>query len=238
MKMRWGNFLFGMVFALMCVQIGLAHESKLELLDKDEYHSQALQDKFVYMLLYGLLDKRDQGYYLEIGAGEPIFINNSYFFEKNLAWKGVSIDISTDLSKRWYAVRNNYLLTEDATKTNYSSLLQSFPKVIDYLSLDTDGHYSDILKKIPFQEHLFKIITIEHDYYRFGDLYRNEQREILGSLGYHLLCADITDCGCSFEDWWIHPSFFSPAQLAKVTSMDLKGKDFNDVIRALHAALQ
>ena len=42
-----------------------------------DFNSQSSQDQFVYTLLYELLDKQDSGYYLEIGAGEPISINNS-----------------------------------------------------------------------------------------------------------------------------------------------------------------
>ncbi|HEY4254844.1 MAG TPA: hypothetical protein VGM34_00675 [Chlamydiales bacterium] len=170
-----------------------------------EYHSQAFQDQFVHLMLYGFLGKQDGGYYLEIGAGEPVYINNSYFFEKNLNWKGVSIDISEDLGKRWYAVRENLLLTENALLSDYRAILRSFPTVIDYLSLDIDAQYVDVLKKIPFDQHVFKVITIEHDFYRYGDVYQEGERKILQSLGYQLLCSDVSLSGFSFEDWWIHP---------------------------------
>ncbi len=42
----------------------------------------ASQDQFVHLLLYELLDKSDNGHYLEIGAGHPSSCNNSYSFEK------------------------------------------------------------------------------------------------------------------------------------------------------------
>ncbi len=202
-------------------------------MDEMHFFSQASQDKFVYSMLYGLLGKQDQGFYLEIGAGEPIHINNSYFFEKNLHWNGVSIDISDNLAPRWYDVRKNLLLTENALKSDYASILRSFPKIIDYLSLDVDEHYSDVLKKIPFSDHIFKIITIEHDFYRYGDLYRQQERQILMAFGYHLLCSDVSDNGLSFEDWWIHPSFFSSSELAKLESFDLKTKDHRQLIRTI-----
>ena len=54
------------------------------------FHSQARQDEFVYTILYNLLGKQDAGYYLEIGAGEPIHINNTYVLEKNCGWQGLS----------------------------------------------------------------------------------------------------------------------------------------------------
>ena len=88
--------------------------------------SQASQDKFVYSLLYGLSGKKDEGYYLEIGAGDPQEINNSYFFEKKYGWKGVSIDINPEIESKWHKMRNNPLVSEDATQVDYTSLLASF----------------------------------------------------------------------------------------------------------------
>jgi hypothetical protein len=197
------------------------------------FYSQASQDKFVYAILYDLLGKQDQGYYLEIGAGEPIQINNSYFFEKNLQWVGTSIDISAHFVDRWYSVRNNLLLIEDATKSDYKTILESFPQVIDYLSLDVDGFYTDILEKIPFSDHIFKVITIEHDFYRFGDLYRGKERQILTSLGYYLLCSDVSNDGNAFEDWWIHPSAFPPSVFSVLISLDLNVKDHKELIQTI-----
>lgn len=212
--------------------------TRLNLLDDADFYSQASQDRFVYTILYGLLGKQDRGYYLDIGAGDPINTNNSCFFEKELAWSGVSIDISKEHTKHWYAVRNNPILHEDATKSDYSKILQPFPKVIDYLSLDIDECYTDVLKNIPFKEYTFKVITIEHDFYRYGDLYRKQERQILESFGYYLLCSDVSTFGMCSEDWWIHPSCFSPSELSVITSLDLKGKDNAQIIEALQVALK
>ena len=217
-----------MNFVVHWVCLGLAFFGCLE---AEDFHSQASQDKFVYEILYKVLGKQDEGYYLEIGAGDPVQINNSYFFESNLGWKGISIDISGSLVSRWYAARKNLLLIEDATKADYAAILQPFPKVVDYLSLDVDGYYDVVLQKIPFNDYVFKIITIEHDAYRYGDLYREKERAILTSLGYHLLCADVSSLGRAFEDWWIHPSAFSAEAFAALTSLDLKARDHTQIIQ-------
>lgn len=195
------------------------------------FHSQARQDEFVYTILYDLLGKQDAGYYLEIGAGEPIHINNTYALEINCGWQGLSIDISDDLMSRWYAVRSNTLLAKDAIQLDYSSILEGFPQVIDYLSLDIDGYYDTVLKKVMLSNHIFKIITIEHDVYRYGDIYRSKEREILTALGYHLLCADVTHSGLAFEDWWIHPDFFPSDLCQQLKSLKLQGKDSLKIIR-------
>ncbi len=212
--------------------------SSLSLLSNGEnFHSQANQDEFVYALLYGLLGKQDKGYYLEIGAGEPAHINNTYFFEKSLQWDGVSIDISDNLAERWYAQRKNLLLSEDATQSNYSAILQALPRVIDYLSLDIDGYYDIVLEALVKANRVFKVITIEHDSYRYGDLYRGKERQILTRLGYYLLCSNVSNNGCAFEDWWIHPDFFPSDVFSKLTSLDLQEKDCAEIIRAIKTVI-
>ena len=201
------------------------------------FHSQASQDEFVHTILYNLLNKQDQGYYLEIGAGDPIYINNSYILEKNLEWKGVSIDISEGLDTIWYNARKNPIRIEDAIRADYTFILKDFPQVIDYLSLDVDGYYDTVLKKIPFDKHTFKIITIEHDFYRYGDTFKNNERNILTALGYYLLCPDVSQNGLAFEDWWIHPSAFSPDTLSTLLSLDLNAKDCKEILQIIHTAL-
>lgn len=211
--------------------------SILAQIDSVPFYSQAAQDKFVYALLYGLLGKQDKGYYLEIGASDPVCINNSYFFEKNLQWNGVSIDILDNLDERWYAVRTNSLLTEDATKSDYAKILQAFPAVIDYLSLDIDEHYDVVLKKILFTNHIFKIITIEHDFYKWGNLYREKERQILEANDYYLLCSNVKNEGNAYEDWWIYPSLFPSNVFSALTSLDLREKEHTQLIQAIQTIL-
>ncbi len=202
-------------------------------------YSQASQDRFVYTLLYELFDKQDEGYYFEIGAGHPISTNNSYFFEKNLGWKGISLDIDPKISMEWRFARKNLLLIEDATQSDYKSILQSSPHVIDYLSLDIDSSYDVVLQKIPFNEHVFKVITIEHDFYRHGEKYRKNEREILSSLGYYLLCPDVViffnGKDCIFEDWWIYPKAFPADLVSMLISLDLKTKKHDQLINILQS---
>ncbi len=200
-----------------------------------EFHSQAHQDEFVYTILYGLQGKKGPGCYLEIGAGEPVFINNTYFFEKSCGWQGVSVDILDYLMPRWDALRSNPLLIEDAIQLDYVSVLNPFPQVIDYLSLDVDGYYDAVLRQVMQSNKLFKVITIEHDAYRYGDVYRTKEREILRELGYYLLCADVCHNSCTFEDWWVWPGFFEHSVFDKLTSLDLNGKDCGEIMRKIRS---
>jgi hypothetical protein len=212
----------------LCLTIfSLGHAAQLD------FHSQASQDEFTYTLLYSLLGKQDKGHYLEIGAWDPIDTNNSYVFDTRLGWKGVSIDIVNTYVERWSKLRNNPLLIQDAMQVDYDALLASFPESIDYLSLDVDDTYDVVLRRIPFDDHTFKVITIEHDAYRLGEYYRTEERKILSSLGYHLLCPDVSYIGLTFEDWWIHPSAFPEEIFSKLCSLDLAGKDHQEIIEIL-----
>jgi len=204
--------------------------------DEKQFCSQASQDQFVYTLLYDILGKQDTGYYLEIGAGEPIDLSNSYFLETMRGWNGVSIDISIGLESRWYAARDNLLLTQDALQSDYRAILQFFPKVIDYLSLDIDGYYDQVLDKIPFDNYTFKVITIEHDFYRYGDYFRKKEREMLTAEGYYLLCPNVSIGPNAFEDWWIHPSAFPPETFSLLTSLDLEEKNHTHLLQTLRSA--
>lgn len=203
-------------------------------------YSQASQDRFAYLLLCKLL-KEDKGYYLEIGSGHPSHTNNTYLFEKSLAWTGVSIDIDSRFQDVWSIERRNPLVIGDAALLDYEAILKSFPREIDYLSLDVDDNYVAILKRIFLSDHIFKVITIEHDFYRYGDQYRNEERAFLNAMGYYLICPDVSlffnGRACIFEDWWIHPSAFSLEAFSMLKSLDLKGKMHNQIINTLERIL-
>ena len=69
------------------------------------------------------------------------------------------------------------------------------PKIIDYLSIDTEGSEYEILKNLYFKNYKFKVITCEHNY--------NENREkiynLLSDNGYKRKLTKIS----KFEDWYI-----------------------------------
>lgn len=247
--MKFKNLLIYIVATIFFLQnIGLANESSSKnkhflsnnsafvRMNKMDFYSQASQDKFVCIILYGLLHKQDQGYYLEIGGADPIYNNNSWFFEKNFQWKGVSIDIDTNHQKSWIAYRKNKLFIEDAIKCDYLKMLNSFPHTIDYLSLDIDGYYDKVLERIPFNNYIFKVITIEHDYYRYGDLFREKERQILTSLGYYLLCPDVSNGGNIFEDWWIYPKALPENVFSALVLLDLKAKEGEAAVQIIRDA--
>lgn len=180
------------------------------------------QDDFVL----SLLNHKRGGYFLDVGSAHASHCNNTYYLE-NFDWNGICIEFDSKYNSS-YSGRKCKYLNEDATKISYSNLLieNNFPKEIEYLSLDIDELSYNVLQILPFDEYKFKVITIEHDFYLHGGLYRDKQREILLKNGYMLLCEDVLveQSGSNppkttvepFEDWWIKSEFFTNELIERV----------------------
>jgi hypothetical protein len=167
-------------------------------------YSQSYQDLFVLMALNGL----EFGSWIEIGCADPIYGNNTKLLEE-LGWDGISIDIDPQVVDKW----------KDRTTTPYSMNalhidwekmpIWDLNNVTDYLQIDVDPPQIsyEVLLKIPFWKHKFRVITFEHDFYtdELGDI-REKSRNYLKSFGYELVVNDIAvDEYSSYEDWWVHP---------------------------------
>jgi len=78
------------------------------------------------------------------------------------------------------------------------------PKVIDYISIDTEGSEWEIIKNFDFDKYTFLTITIEHNYYRKTHwdkkekIKRDKIRKLLLGKNYILHTKQ------SNEDWWIN----------------------------------
>lgn len=72
------------------------------------------------------------------------------------------------------------------------------PKIIDYLSIDTEGSEFSILEAFDFQKYTFKFISCEHNY---SDR-RNDILKLLLSNGYVRILNSISQ----FDDFYIHQS--------------------------------
>ena len=80
------------------------------------------------------------------------------------------------------------------------------PKVIDYLSIDTEGSEWEILKDFDFDQYIFSMITLEHNHGECTDwdykekVKRDKIRKLLISKGYRLYKE------VAVEDWFVHKS--------------------------------
>ena len=188
----------------------------------EKNYSQSYQDMFVLTALNG---KRN-GKYLEIGASDPFYGNNTALLENQFGWTGISLEILEDLVKDFESSRRNKILHVDATKIDYTELLDSVNEGTDwdYLQIDCDPPAAtyEVLTKIPFDKYRFATITYEHDYYADPN-YRDLSRQFLESKGYVMVAGNIAPCRKSpYEDWWVHPDLVDSETIEK---MKLVGKD-------------
>ena len=165
--------------------------------------SQAYQDLFVLSVLDGKLDGR----YVEIGAENPIDINNTFLLE-SFRWKGYSLEISTNWEDDWKKMRKNELIIHDATTFDHQNKLKDLGwDQIDYLQVDCEPPSTTLkcLYQFPFDEVKVSVITYETDVYSGDDVPQIESRKYLKDLGYELVCSDVRYSGNAFEDWYVHP---------------------------------
>jgi hypothetical protein len=193
------------------------------------FRSQAWQDEFVA----NLLNFKKDGFYLDIGSWHAIPLNNSYFFESELNWKGMCVEINPHFAPD-YKNRMCHFVNDDATKIDYKSVFseKGFPPRFDYLSIDCDDSSALVVKKLPLEDYRFSVITMEHDSYRVGNGIKDAEREILKKHNYVMLVSDVfAPLGCgmgpnlSFEDWWIDPATFDMNKLAKLFSQNMYPDD-------------
>ena len=71
------------------------------------------------------------------------------------------------------------------------------PKLIDYISIDTEGSEYDILKAFDFDKYTFRTITVEHNF----ENYREKIQELLEEKGYVRVLTEVS----RYDDWYINP---------------------------------
>jgi len=165
--------------------------------------SQAYQDIFVL----SVLDGKTKGRYVEIGAENPVDINNSFLLE-NFGWDGYSLEISTKYENDWRKIRNNELIIQDATKFDHRKKLKDLGwDHIDYLQVDTEPAETTLkcLYQFPFDEVKVSVITYETDVYSGNSDPQIESRKYLKDFGYEMVCSNVCYSGNPFEDWYVNP---------------------------------
>lgn len=205
------------------------------------YYSQIGQDKWVH----SVLGNKQNGFFIELGACDGLYLSNTLFFEKTLGWNGICIEPN---SKYFDLLKNNrgcYISNElvsshsgnildfsicDAASgvidenigpftqkkqiikkvtTTLDAILDRFnaPKVIDYLSLDVEGHEYTILSTFPFDKYKFRCITVEHNEPHVGPKQQMMIREILEKNGYKFVKGndDVNNWGHGpIDDFYVH----------------------------------
>jgi|TARA_B110000858_G_C17494780_1_gene333277 hypothetical protein len=172
-------------------------------------YSQIGQDIFVLEQT----NNKKNGTFVDIGGGHPSHLNNTFILEKEYLWTGISLDIGPphahlcyEMTKEsyvdfWGSKRSTPIVVSDALETDFSLLFKehSLPTYIDYLSIDLEPPLVtyEALKRVPFDEYKFKVITFETDFYREKST-QDPSRELLKSHGYKLVASIKNQ-----EDWYI-----------------------------------
>lgn len=188
------------------------------------FYADAGQDQFVARML----QFKRNGYCVDIGSCHSIISNNTFAFQE-LDWASITVEINSEYNDSYRSRKNSKHYNENALKIDYQKIFEenNFPETIDYLSLDIDTLSLDVLKILPLNKYKFRIITIEHDAYLYGDEYRLKQREILKNNNYILACPNILVPNpghigydgvslCPFEDWWVYQNEFDSNLLEKI----------------------
>ena len=203
-----------------------------------EFYSLEQQDEFVV----NIFDQKQGGYYLEIGCQRPKLASNTYTLEKTFNWKGWSFDImDSEASHNWSAVRSNPFIQIDASSTALCDYLKANipPGIIfDYVSIDIDGPGTmAALEHIVNAGIQFKAVTFEHEGQRFLDTLKGPSTEKLTELGLvslfnNVKCVGRPEHDLAFEDWWIHPDYFS-ADLITAKRSDLYHFECINLLRVI-----
>jgi len=184
------------------------------------FYSDARQDEFIARLF----NFKKDGTFVDIGSCNAVGSNNTFFLE-GLGWNGLCVELNANYNNS-YAVRKCKYINQNALELNYSNIFEEleFPSYIDYLSMDIDELSFEALIKLPHEKYRFRSITIEHDAYRLGDVFRKKQRDFLNNLGYYLVVANIYveqdgyPINAPFEDWWVDPKEFNFELINKTKS--------------------
>jgi FkbM family methyltransferase len=141
---------------------------------------------------------------------ENLLNNRNCFIDFQCIWKesnkSITLFESTDpgLSSLYSDANNLNLQNLRTNKSHYSVntitlkdilLKYNAPKIIDFLSIDTEGSEYEILENFDFQMYKFRIICIEHNY---SDS-RNAIYKLLTKHGYIRKYPFIS----RFDDWYI-----------------------------------
>ena len=195
-------------------------------------YSQAGQDKWVIEIL----KEKMNGFFLDIGAFDGVNISNTYALEKDFDWNGICIEADPETFKLLSEARSckcvNQAISNEEGFFNFKragaggeinkngdcvvecktlrSLLKehNVPKLIDYISLDIEGHEFNALQEFPFDEYEFVLLTVEHNLYIGNDTNKKNIKSILEKNGYVIFKENVCNIGNDpFEDWYINPKY-------------------------------
>ena len=204
--------------------IEVIYKPKVASAEKFVTNSADLQDEFAARLL------GKSGRFLDVGCGNGGVMGNNTLMLERLGWTGIMVDIDAEAYRWNMGNRKAKAICADVTTCDWSSVLGKKPEemvLYDYISFDVDEATVAAVKHFPWSSVRFRLITIEHDAYRFGDSARTLIRDTMSKHGYILLagnvCADFLYQ--PYEDWFIDPLTVSPLTFLPYVSNGLRAAE-------------
>jgi hypothetical protein len=162
-----------------------------------ESTSQNYQDVFA-LLVAGL---KSNGNFIDIGCSVPNHCSNVLLL-LNSGWKGLGFDLNPNITVAWqkYPGIQTHCFNVVDQWDSVNSKIEEMPSIVDYLNIDVDGYPTQhVIERINLETRKYRCITIEHDAYRFGDVYKDAQRNVLLRQGYEIVITSAA------EDWYVYP---------------------------------
>ena len=140
---------------------------------------------------------------------QNIFDNRNCHIEKKCVWKNSEDSLTFreceigELSTLSQFTKDDFHENLRTNSTEYTvetislnDLLVKYdaPKIIDYLSIDTEGSEYEILNAFNFEKFRFRLITCEHNYVNREKIYN-----LLSSKGYKRVFENLSKC----DDWYV-----------------------------------
>lgn len=182
-------------------------------------YAQAGQDEWVHSII------GDSGYFVDIGAHDGVVHSNSYVLEQ-LGWDGVCVEPNPAACEQlWHnrqcAINASLISNHDGSMSfdgtrvavggwpvrclRLCRLLElcDAPDVIDYLSVDVEGHELEVLDGMDFDRWHVRLLTVEHNLYCDGPDRKNAIYDRLTAHGFKRVREDVIAEGYGpYEDWW------------------------------------
>lgn len=185
------------------------------------WHSQAGQDKWVV----DQLGERP-GFFVDVGAHDGLVHSNTYTLEMEYGWRGLCIEPNEAARKELAFNRSTVILPFivsdvdgvvpfDGVRVGVGAPIQCrpldkildlyAPPVIDYLSIDVEGHELAVLAGMDFDRWYVRLITIEHNRYCDGTARKDAIFDRLTAAGFDRVAEDVVAPGYGeYEDWFVH----------------------------------
>lgn len=148
----------------------------------------------------------NKGTFVDLGCSVPDNISNVALL-LDLGWSGVGFDMDSRVPDIWgdYLFMKAYNVDVMQSMSYINAIISKISSDIDYLNLDLDGYASQYaIEKLDFKSKRYKCMTVEHDEYRFGNVYKDAQRKVLLDAGYEIVVETLA------EDWYVDPLLIDP----------------------------